>query len=442
MNLETVARVRLPPRTSPMSGTSLVSLSSVIATEELFLRPVRSAPDYEAESQALASLADQLGNAPAGILQKLVQTALTLCRAHSAGISLLDDEHDRKIFRWPAIAGEWAPHVGGTTPRNFSPCGIVLDRQCAQLFVRFDRYYPYFREVTRPTQEALLVPFVVAGEAVGTVWVVSHDETRRFDVEDLRLLSSIAKFASAAFGLFASLEKQRLADRNKDEFLSMLAHELRNPLAALGNGLQVMRVANGATEVITRARGIMERQLDQMARLVDDLLDVDRIRMGKVRLNMGRTDVAGVVASAVESSLPDIERRGHQLAIEMPSEPLLVNADAARLSQVFSNLLSNAAKYAERSGKIRLTVTRSGPKVVVAVKDDGVGISAKMLPRVFDLFAQSDRSFETAQGGLGIGLHIARRLVQLHGGSVEARSEGEGLGSEFVVTLPVALALA
>jgi signal transduction histidine kinase len=429
--MKPLRRSRLTPE------TMAVPLSAVIATEELFLRPVRNLPDYEAEARALAGLAEELGNSPEGILQKLVQASLRLCHAHSAGVSLLDEHEGQNVVRWSAIAGEWSAHVGDTTPRHFSPCGVVLDRKSAQLFVRFDRYYPYFRAMTRPTYEALLVPFFVAGEAVGTVWVVSHDETRRFDAEDLRLLSSIAKFAATTFGLLAALDRQRQADRHKDEFLTTLAHELRGPLAPLASSLQVMRAANGDTMMMAQACSIMERQLDQVVRLVDDLLDVDRIRLGKMRLNMDRTEVAAVVQVAVETSRPGIEKRGHDLAIDVPLEPIVVNADAARLAQVFSNLLSNASKYSERKGHIRLTVAQRGPKLVVTVKDDGVGISAQMLPRVFDLFAQEDRSLDKAQGGLGVGLHVAKHLVELHGGSVEARSDGAGLGSEFVVTLPV-----
>jgi signal transduction histidine kinase len=242
--------------------------------------------------------------------------------------------------------------------------------------------------------------------------------------------------------LLSALDKQREADRNKDAFLSMLAHELRGPLGALGNGLQVMSAAGASGEVLVRVHAIMRRQLGAMARLVDDLLDLGRMRLGKVRLDMACTELTTVVQSAVESRRSNIEKRGHQLALEVPDEPVLVNADAARLAQVFSNLLDNAAKYTDHGGHIRLSVARRGPKIVVAVKDDGVGISAKMLPRVFDLFAQSNGSLEKAQGGLGIGLHVAKRLVELHGGSVEARSGGEGLGSEFVVTLPAALTLA
>ena len=185
---------------------SPISLDSVLATDELFRRPSR-APDFEAENRALTGLAAHLSTSPQGILQKLVDTSLALCRAHSSGISLLDEENGEKIFRWPAIAGAWAKHVGGTTPRYFSPCGIVIDRDAVQLFVRFDRYYPYFSIVSDPTREALLIPFHVNGKAVGTIWVVAHDDSRQFDAEDFRLLSSVGNFASAAFSILSTLEK-------------------------------------------------------------------------------------------------------------------------------------------------------------------------------------------------------------------------------------------
>lgn len=422
----------------PQFKTPSVVLDSVIATDQLYRRPVSRPPDHAGENRALVALAAQLGSSPDGMLRQLAETSLTLCRAHSAGISVLDEHEDAKVFRWPAIVGEWAPHVGGTTPRDFSPCGVVVDRRSPQLFVDFDRYYPYFEAVVRPSHEALLVPFFVDGEAIGTVWVVSHDATRQFDAEDLRLLSSVAKFASASFGLLASVEKRRLAELYKSELLAQVAHELRGPIAPMSSSLALMRLASGDAEEVAQARDVMERQLRLLSRLVDDLVDVDRIRMGKVRLQIARTEVAEVIRAAVETSWPMIKARGHQLALELPTSPILVDADAMRLAQVFSNLLSNAAKYSEPNGRIRVSVELRGEEILVAVKDDGAGISTLMLPKVFDLFTQADRSLENAQGGLGVGLHLVKQLVELHGGSVAARSDGEGRGSEFVVSLPVA----
>jgi PAS domain S-box-containing protein len=227
------------------------------------------------------------------------------------------------------------------------------------------------------------------------------------------------------------------ADRRKDEFLATLAHELRNPLAPIRNGLQVLRMADVQPEMAAQARSMMERQLVGLVRLVDDLMDVSRITRGKVELRKARVALAAVVNSAVESSRPFIEEASHELSIAMPQQRIVVNADLTRLAQVFTNLLNNAAKYSERGGHIWLQAERQGSDVVVSVRDTGIGIAADQLPRIFDMFTQFDRSSEKSQGGLGIGLTLVKRLVEMHDGSIEARSGGPGMGSEFVVRLPV-----
>ncbi len=229
------------------------------------------------------------------------------------------------------------------------------------------------------------------------------------------------------------------ADRRKDEFLATLAHELRNPLAPIRNGLQIMRLTGNNGEAVGKTLTMMERQLGQMVHLVDDLLDVSRISRDKLELRKERVELAAVLNNAVETSRPLIEASGHELTVSLPPEPVFVDADVTRLGQVFTNLLNNAAKYSERGGRIRLAVERQGSDVVVSVKDTGVGISPDMLPKIFEMFIQVDRSLEKTQGGLGIGLTLVKRLVEMHGGSVEARSEGDGKGSEFVVRLPVVL---
>lgn len=227
------------------------------------------------------------------------------------------------------------------------------------------------------------------------------------------------------------------ADHRKDEFLATLAHELRNPLAPIRNGLQVLKLAGPNSDAAARARSMMERQLGQLVRLVDDLMDVSRITRGKTELRREPVPLATVLNSAVETSRPLIEQMGHTLTMTLPEQPIIVNADLTRLAQVFLNLLNNAAKYSDRGGQIRLTAERQGEWAVVSVRDTGIGIAAESLPRIFDLFTQVDRSLEKAQGGLGIGLTLVKRLVEMHGGSVEARSDGPGRGAEFVVRLPI-----
>jgi PAS domain S-box-containing protein len=233
---------------------------------------------------------------------------------------------------------------------------------------------------------------------------------------------------------------ERLQDavRARDHFLAVLSHELRNPLASLSSGLQLLKLAGKDPDAAERSRAMMERQLNQVVRLVGDLLDVNRITTGKLELRRERVDLASVVREAVEASGPQIVRQGQELTVTLPPEPVLLDADPTRLAQVFLNLLNNAATYSDRGGHIRLSVERDGGEVVVSVRDTGIGIPAADLPHVFDLFVQVDTAWQRSQGGLGIGLSLVREFVGLPGGRVEARSDGPGTGSEFVVRLPAA----
>lgn len=227
------------------------------------------------------------------------------------------------------------------------------------------------------------------------------------------------------------------ADRRKDEFLATLAHELRNPLAPIRNGLQIMQMAGDDRVAIDKARAVMERQLKQMVRLIDDLLDLSRISRGKVELRCERLNLATIVQSAIETSRPLIDQSGHHLHIDLPTDPIFVHADMTRLAQVFSNLLNNAAKYTERGGNIWLSVRRENAHVAVSIRDNGIGIPPAMLPRIFEMFTQVDQSLEKSHGGLGIGLNIVQKLVEMHEGTVTATSAGYGHGSEFTVELPM-----
>jgi signal transduction histidine kinase len=228
------------------------------------------------------------------------------------------------------------------------------------------------------------------------------------------------------------------ADRRKDEFLATLAHELRNPLAPIRNALEIMRLASDSPQAVGQARQIMERQVGQMVRLIDDLLDVSRIARGKLRLVKERIDLADVLEAALETSRPLIEKAGLELEVAAPEKPVPLDGDRLRLAQVVSNLLNNSAKYTEQGGSISLVAEQSDSQVLLRVRDTGIGIPAEVLPSIFDLFTQVDRALNRSQGGLGIGLALVRRLVEMHGGSVAAHSDGPGHGAEFTVRLPVA----
>jgi PAS domain S-box-containing protein len=282
------------------------------------------------------------------------------------------------------------------------------------------------------------VPLIARGKVLGVITFIAAESLRRYDAADLVLAEDLAHRAAIAIEnarLYAELKD---ADRRKDEFLATLAHELRNPLAPIRNSLQVLKMPVADRQLIDHSRQIMERQLGHLVRLVDDLLDVSRVMRGKIELRKERIDLIGIVAHALETAQPTIDSQGHQLELTLPGQPLEVEADAMRLAQVISNLLSNAAKYTPRGGRIWLCAERENGHAVLRVRDNGLGIAPEMLGRVFDLFVQVDNSVARAQGGLGIGLTLVRSLLEMHGGHVTVRSDGLGQGSEFTVRLPLA----
>jgi two-component system CheB/CheR fusion protein len=231
-------------------------------------------------------------------------------------------------------------------------------------------------------------------------------------------------------------EELQEANRNKDEFLAMLAHELRNPLAPIRNALHIMKQPGVSALVIERSREMAERQVQHMARLLDDLLDVSRISRGRIELRHEPVDIVGLMSRTVEVVRPLIEGCRHELLVSFPPSPLRVEGDSMRLEQVLTNLLNNAAKYTEPGGRIGLSAAQEKDEVVLRVHDTGIGIAEEMLPKIFDLFVRADNRLDRSQGGVGIGLTLVKRLVELHGGTVEAHSAGLGRGSEFLVRLP------
>jgi len=279
-------------------------------------------------------------------------------------------------------------------------------------------------------------PLLAGDRLLGTLSFASRTKDE-FDPDEVAFMETICHYVTVAYERLRLLSELKEADRRKGEFLATLAHELRNPLAPVRNAVRVLRLKGPDEPDLRWGRDVIERQVEHLTRLIDDLLDISRITRNKLELRKQRVELAEVITGAVESSRPTIEQCSHELTVTLPPEPIYLNGDLVRLAQVFLNLLNNAAKYTERGGRIWLTAVRQGAEVVVRVKDTGVGIPAEKLPRLFEMFFQIDRSLERSQGGLGIGLSIVRRLVELHGGRVEARSEGVGKGSEFIVRLPV-----
>jgi signal transduction histidine kinase/CheY-like chemotaxis protein len=605
----------------------LLPLDSVIITSELSRRTLRDR-DLAAEHLALTALMEEMAivagkTGSDRILQRLVETARCLCRADTAGISMLEMHGENEVFRWHAIAGPWAYLAGGTIDRGLSACGMVVHANAPVLMERPQRHYGMLPGGD-PIAEMLMIPFHFEDRPVGTLWVVSlGDDGRRFDAEDLRLLTSLARFASIAYRLTltqdrvsqyrleaeladsrllqaisselitendekgfrerlleaatsimrsdcASLqmfkenadggrleliahrgfsqeaidrwqsvysttltscgevlrsgrrvivpdvskcefmrgsddlaffarsgvravqstpllsrggrlmgafsthwktvhtpsdrdlrlldilarqaadllermlteERLRESDRRKAEFLATLAHELRNPLAPILNAVQYLELAAPVAPEMRWAREVIVRQTSHLTRLVDDLLDVSRINHNRLEIRKERVDLTRVLRTAVETAQPFLEQRCQTCTVVPPARSLTVDADPMRLSQVFANLIDNAAKFSSEGGRIEVIVEARDDAVFVRVVDHGVGIEADELPAIFDLFRRVRPSYVQDKGGLGIGLTLVKRLVEMHGGTVTASSAGPGLGSEFTVQLPVVTSIA
>ncbi len=283
----------------------------------------------------------------------------------------------------------------------------------------------------------MAVPLTVRGKVLGVITFIGAESGRRYGPDELAIAEDLAHRAAVAIENGRLYQELREADRRKDTFLATLAHELRNPLAPMRHAVEIIENAGDDANLITQARAMVDRQLAHMVRLIDDLLDISRITMDKLVLQKSRVDVAALIQQACESLRPSIEAQGHTLELLLPEGPMALQGDPTRLTQVLSNLLNNAAKFTNSGGLIRLSAKRVGPHVEIRIEDNGVGISAEMLPRVFDMFTQADHTTDRLQSGLGIGLSLVKRLVELHGGSIKASSKGTGQGSEFVVRLPL-----
>lgn len=279
------------------------------------------------------------------------------------------------------------------------------------------------------------VTLAVDARPIGRVVFGLSDERRTYDAEDLEAARDLARRASIALDNARLHQELRDADRRKDEFLAMLAHELRNPLAPIRNSLAILNDLEGNEEMRAELHAIMSRQVDHIVRLVDDLLDVSRIMRGKIELRLEPTSLDDVLRRAVETTSPMFEQKQQKIQIGPNSSEVHLHADSVRLCQVVSNLLHNASKYSPAESTVKVWFERERGGVAIHVRDEGMGIEKNLLPRIFDLFTQSDRSVERAQGGLGIGLTVVRSIVEMHGGTVEAHSDGPERGSEFIVRL-------
>jgi signal transduction histidine kinase/ActR/RegA family two-component response regulator len=284
-------------------------------------------------------------------------------------------------------------------------------------------------------RSAVVVPLNRNG-ALTTCLFINDNLPRVWSADIVRLIEDVAERAWSAVERVRAEDALRLADRRKDEFLAMLAHELRNPLAPISAAAQLLNLGPPDNARVERTSAIIARQVAHMTGLIDDLLDVSRVTRGLVVLAREEVDLRRVIGDAIEQVRPLIEARRHQLALHLSTEPAIVEGDPKRLVQVIANLLNNAAKYTHEGGRLSIWMGITPEQVLVSVSDNGIGISAELLPTVFDLFSQAERTPDRSQGGLGLGLALVKSLVELHGGMVTAASEGRNLGSEFTIRLP------
>jgi signal transduction histidine kinase len=384
-----------------------------------------------------------------GGLEEVLSAVVDLMGAQKGNIQLLDET--ATILRIVAHRGferDFLEFFGEVTTADDSTCGRALkagERMVVE-DIETDQRSVALREVARAAGYRAVVSTPLIGPDGTPFGMLSthFDAVHRPGAQQLRLLDLFVRHACDFIrrckmeqALRLREESLRDGDRRKDEFLALLAHELRNPLAPVRYALATIRKPGLTPEQRTRANEIIERQVVHMSHLLDDLLDVSRITRGAIMLKKTRTALAPVIEAAIDAARPVIEARQHSLFVEVPEEAVYLDADPVRLTQVFSNLLINAAKYTNSQGRIEVKAVKDGPNVSISVLDNGVGISAELMPRLFTLFTQARPALERSEGGLGVGLALVRGLVTLHGGHVLARSGGLDQGSEFTVQLPM-----
>jgi signal transduction histidine kinase/ActR/RegA family two-component response regulator len=458
-----------PPSDGPLprlliDSVARATAAGAIATAMLAQRPSRPAQLAD-ENAALVGLARGLTGPEETLLRLLADTALTLCKADSSGISLVECPIcDDSRFTWVAAAGICSPYVGASTPVSNSPCGITVALRAPQLFSLPQRHFDALRGPTPEVIEGLVVEIPTGAGAIGTIWVMSHQEGHCFDNEDVRLLTSVASFAGAAIAgirdrkeaadqavaAVAAREALEQSEIHREDFIAMLGHELRNPMSPIDAAIEAAQLASTGNEKVSALLAIARRQMQQLRTLVDDLLDATRIRHGKFELRCCDVPLEAIISDAVSAVQYDIDMRGHRLLLSGNQQTAWVCVDDVRMSQLLGNLLSNASKYTPGSGTIELGIvieshltrqalddSRFVGDVIITVKDNGVGIDASELPHVFDMYRQTASSNGRAEGGLGIGLAVAKRVVELHGGSIDVRSDGHGCGTTVELRLPI-----
>jgi len=351
-----------------------------------------------------------------------------LFEAAKDGILILDPDTRQITDANPFIAELLGYTREEMIGKEFFEIGLLKDEKASQAAFRELRKKHFIRYDNLPLESKKGQRREV--EVVANLYEEDGHSVIQANIRDITERSRLERQTHEQAEALAELHHR------KDEFLAMLSHELRNPLSAIFNALHILRLEDTENPIQRKAKIVLERQVGQLAHLIDDLLDVSRVITGRIQLHRERLEMRGIVERALESVRSLIEQRKHQLSVSLPAEPIWLQGDSTRLEQIVVNLLNNAAKYTDEGGQIWITVEQERGEVVLRVWDTGVGIAPELMPRIFDLFTQAERTLDRSQGGLGIGLSLVEKLVELHGGTVEAHSAGFGQGSEFIVRLP------
>lgn len=416
-------------------------------------QPVREARarrrlDAAWENRALHKLAECVSEEPHAVLQGLLALALELCgggsKSSTAGISMLEVAPDgTEQFKWVALAGKLVDHIGGTTPRNFSPCGFCLDRGGPVVLARPDLKFTYFLDSGIEFTEGLVLPFTTGGDntPMGTIWVVSHPPVRHlFDSEDVRLMESLGKFAASAYTLARDRDAAEKKRRVYQDGLASVSHDLRTPLHTISGYVEMlsMGVQGPVNSEQSESLGRIKKTEQFLSDVVSDLLDYARLDAGNEQLRMSPVPPDRALRSAFALVEPLMREKHIKFTCESVADSKLVNVDEGKLEQILVNLLGNAAKFTGKNGVVSIGATEDGDRVLIRISDSGKGIPADSLEAIFDPFVQLERiPAGGSRAGVGLGLSISRALAQRMGGDLKATSQ-LGRGSVFTVALPLA----
>jgi signal transduction histidine kinase/ActR/RegA family two-component response regulator len=425
-------------------------LSEVVQTAELELRPLR-APDHQLEAAALSALAQDFAANPSGILDKLTTTAQALCGANASGISLIQEHEGQEIFRWVSVSGFLSPFLNQVMPRHFSPCGEVVRTAGHYLFKAPILHYTYISAVQLPIYEVLLIPFSQNGQVTGTLWVATDNPHKKFDLEDLRLLTSVSGFAGASFQLQfnearlrnnqeflnAAKEEAERANQAKSAFLANMSHEIRSPLGAILGFADLMASPETSRDEIETYANVVVRNSQHLLRIIDDILDLSKVEAGKVEIENIPFSIAELLTDF--SSLLGLKARDKGITFTTKALnpiPEVIIADPTRLRQILSNVVGDALKFTEQ-GSVEMTVAYRKGLLEFKVTDTGIGLTTEQASKLFQPFQQADASVTRKFGGTGLGLVLTRALAQAMGGDFVLEKSAAGEGSTFAITLKV-----